>query len=226
MRFSFLSLAAMSVALSSAPAFAGSVLFSDLGTGSNVYGGGGWIVQGSGAPAGPPVINATLFAVAGSGPQSVTQIDLAVLTNSLGGTNTFSASIWTDVSGLPGAQVTGASWNNLSTSVSSCCGLVSISGISALTLVGGQQYFLVLAPIAINDSSSNIFAPNTQGIAGIVLASFDGGSDWVNQETSVDEAMGAFDVLGVSDVPEPTSLLLSATGLAALFALRRRRVKP
>jgi hypothetical protein len=70
-------------------------------------------VSGSSSNANANYDQADLFTVGGTGNQTVSEIDLGVTHES--GLNTFSASIWTDVSGIPGSQVAGASWN-LSTS--------------------------------------------------------------------------------------------------------------
>jgi hypothetical protein len=119
----------------------GATLFSDLvGGGATVYQCcAGLPVSGTG-PVGTSFTQANLFTSTASG--SVSQIDLAI--GYAGGTNTFYASILTDNGGLPGTEL----WNqqNLSSSqtVGGCCGLVTITGITGLTLTAGQQYFVVL----------------------------------------------------------------------------------
>src|ERR1039458_3732803 len=138
----------------SVPAARGNTLFSDLGTGSTVYSLGlgapygiGLGICGSKAVgcAGSSSMIAELFTVAGTGNLPVWQIDLAVL-NENSSLPTFTASIWTDVGGLPGVQVPGAFWNaSTPYVVGTCCGLVSIQGITNVTLTGGSQYFLTLA---------------------------------------------------------------------------------
>ena len=93
------------------PAMASSTLFSDLGPPGNVYNCcTGWTVAGTGT-LGTSFTAANLFTVGGSGNFSVNQIDIAE--SFVVGPDTFYASIWTDNGGLPGSQVTGAFWNNL-----------------------------------------------------------------------------------------------------------------
>jgi len=220
MRFSILSLAVLGFGLSSAPAWGGAVLFSDLGAGSSVYAAGGSAIVGSGNANFPGTEQglAMPFTVAGVGGELVSQIDLAVSNES--GTSSFIASIWTDIGGAIGSQISGAFWA-LATSVSfpNCCGLVT-APVSGVSLMGGQEYFMVLTPVSYSDDSWNVWDSNTQGVTGPFLYTLDG-NNWmvVNPDPYT---LGAFDVLG-DPVPEPTSIFLSATGLAALLALRRRK---
>lgn len=196
------------------------VLFSDLGTGSNVYSlyGVSGVISGSSSPEGGSYTTAQLFTVGGAGAQAVGQIDLGV--TYIDPPYTFYASLWTDSSGAPGTQVAGAFWNNLSTNeaVFTCCSLVTISGISGVTLTGGQSYFLVLGPVSISDTSLNVWMFNTVGAVGDYQYSNNGGSSWVDE--GAPGPLSAFDVLGT---PEPASLGLSGLGLAGMFLLRGRR---
>jgi hypothetical protein len=177
-RLYLLSILALVLCLCSMPATA-DILFSDLGPAGNVYGtSSAWAVSGSGY-IGTSFTAANLFTVADSGSLSVTEIDLAV--SSMGPPDTFYATIWTDNAGLPGAQVAGAYWNPLyATTTSGCCGLVSITGITGVTLTGGDQYFMILGPLAIGDDSWNGWYSNNQGVDGLDLYSENGGSTCVS----------------------------------------------
>jgi hypothetical protein len=189
--------------LCSLPATAGFVLFGDLGPAGDVYGTWGWAVGGANNfPFGSTTV-ATLFSVAGTGSEPVSQIDLAVEAFNTNLSNTFSASIWTDNGGIPGAQVPGAYWA-LSSAMPPFTNfpLVSITGISGVSLTGGVQYFLVLGPLS--DNSSDNFIVNVEGF-----------------NDNPYNPQGAFDVL--SGTPEPSSLALLAAGAALLISLRRRR---
>jgi hypothetical protein len=107
----FLFLFVIALCIPSIPAKAGSILFSDLGPAGNVYNDSRGIdLAGSGSFIGGSNLDASQFAVAGSGSLPVTQIDLAVA-NDEHTLDTFYASIWTDNAGVPGVQVLGAYWS-------------------------------------------------------------------------------------------------------------------
>ncbi len=216
MRISVLPLITGILALSSVPTFGAAVIFSDLGTGSTVYNtsSNSWGILGSANSFSPNNRQgiAALFTAGGSGSEAVGQIDLGMWYFS--GVGTFSASIWTDVLGAPGSQVAGASWG-LSTSnpYAACCTLATVSGISGVSLTGGQQYFMVLQPVSYSDNTTNGWAYNSQGVSGDIQSTANG-STWTDTGTSANYA--AFDVLGSSTVPEPASLALLVAGLSAL----------
>ena len=159
---------------------------------------------------------AELFTVAGTGSLPVWQIDLAVL-NANSSLPTFTASIWTDVGGLPGVQVPGAFWNaSTPYVVGTCCSLVSIQGITNVTLTGGSQYFLTLAPVNLSDSGLNVWAYNSVGATATYLDSVDGAASWIVEPN---QPATAFDVLST---PEPTTTALLGLGFIAVMISRRR----
>jgi hypothetical protein len=210
---------ALGVCLGTVPASAGTI-FTDLGPSGNVYNTGtGWTVSGSATV--PSFTAANEFSAAVGG--NVTQIDLAV--SEVFPPPTFYASIWTDNNGLPGTQVTGAFWNDLTTSQShgGCCGLVTISGISGVSLTAGTSYFMILGPVSLGDTSWNAWNLNNQGVNGLDLASNDGGATWISEGTG--SPLGAFDILsGPTPTPEPSAAILMGTALVAValaFVLRK-----
>ena len=209
----------------SIPAMADAVLFSDLGTGSSVYQAGSarsLLGASNSIAGGESLIWADGFTASGSGTLSLNQIDVAVYNFS--GPDTFYASIWTNNGGVPGSQLSGAFWS-LSTSAtnSSSSSLVTVTGISGVTLTGGQQYFMVLGPLSLSDASGNGWNLNNQGATGTIIDSTNGGSSW---SSISNPTLSAFDLLAgtiTTSTPEPRSLLLLGAGLAGILGVGRRR---
>jgi len=121
------------------PAMADDTLYSNLGTGSDIYNCcSGWTVSGTGT-LGTSFTAANEFTAMATG--SISQIDIAV--GYVTGDNSFYAALYTvGGDGNPGTQL--GRWDDLSATqpFGGCCGLVSITGISGISLTAGESYFL------------------------------------------------------------------------------------
>lgn len=141
---------------------------------------------------------------------AVTGVDLAL--EGAAGTASVFLSFWTDVGGLPGTQIGGV----FSVALPSSPGVVAVTGITGIDLVGGQNYVLELAP-----GGSNTVADwyvNNQGLLGAIGNNSTG---W--KSDGADAREGAFDVTGgTAAIPEPVSAALLVPGLAAMALIRRR----
>jgi hypothetical protein len=216
-----ITLLALALCLGTLPAMAQQTFFTDLGPMGNEYQSStGWTISGTGT-LGTSFTAANLFTSLASG--SVSQIDLAI--GYVTGTNAFYAAIYTDNNGLPGTQLFRE--DNLSSSqdFGGCCGVVTISGISGLSLTAGQDYFVVLGPETLGATTFEVLNWNNQGVDGLDLYSTDGGNTWNSNGTG--NPLGAFDILGSSgtgSVPEPSSLLLLGTGLVGAFTTMRKKL--
>jgi hypothetical protein len=214
--FSLLSLLALFICC--LPARPDTILFSDLGSGANVYNYlVTWVIEGSGFDGGTSV--ADEFMVGGTGRYNVTQIDLAV--TDFYNPN-FYATIWTDVNGSLGFEVPNAYWSasapNYTPALGYCCSnIASVTGITGVSLAGGQDYFLVLG--ALNPATGVSFDTNTQGDTADEQYSLNGGLTWNDNGL---QTLGAFDVLGTpAPVPEPAETLPIFVGTGLVIVTRR-----
>ena len=190
----------------------GVILFSDLGSGGNVYNtGSGYLVSGSTSGAGQAA--SEYFAFTPSASAFLAQIDVAIL--SITGTNSVQVTLNSDSAGSPGAALEGWTLINLQTVPNSCCGLETVLSTSPVFLAAGTQYWVGASAIA-SDTWAEFYLDSTS-ITGTRAFSINGGSFLLGPNT-----LGAFDVIGV---PEPGTFALAATGLALCLLLRRHPLR-
>ncbi len=196
---------------------AGTTLDSNLGSGSTVYNCcTGWTITGTGS-IGESFTAANQFQVTTSG--SVSEIDFAVgFVSGFG--NSFYLDIDSNNAGQPGSVL--ASFTNLSSSSTefgTCCGLVSITGISGLTLTAGTNYWMVIGPTSSSDNTYDAWNFSNSAM-GTDEYSNDGGKTWVSNGT---QPQGAFDIIGGGGgtTPEPTSSGFLAFGWNGSLSARR-----
>ena len=189
----------MFTSLCTRPLSAQTTFFSDLGTGSNVYQCcSGWSVLGTGAPGGTSYTQANEFTAGATG--SVSQIDVAV--GYVSGTNSFFVALYTASGNSPGTLI--AQWNNLSssTTLGQCCGLVTISGITGVSLTAGTSYFLVLGPTNLSSTTLDTWNLNSSGVTGDTLTATsgcqNGSGNNCNWNSNGVQTIGAFDISGSS----------------------------
>jgi hypothetical protein len=211
------------------------IIFSDIPSSGNLYDASsalGALGKDIVNPYGPNT-PAAQFTAGGTGSIDVTQIDVAVdarFANTYPGT--FQVQIWTSSSNIPGTALY-TSGNLTPIGVyGSQHGLVPISGITGLSLIGGQPYFISVNVVDNNGDASwyrNVFPAPPNQTTGLVLLYSPLNN--VQNGPLVWNVIGnpgylpAFDILGSAPpvtAPEPTTMLLLGLGLVGLAGVRRK----
>ncbi len=172
--------------------------FDDLNFAKNVYQCGTAnstvLVSGTGSSWGKSYTQADEFVSQKTG--RVTAIDVGV--GYFNGTNSFFVELWTDSNGYPGTLI--EHWNNLQ-GVVGCPALVSITGITGLSLTAGTNYFLVIGPTNLASTTYEGWNLNNQSpmAMGTVLNATNGcdngGGTGCNWNSNGTQTLGAFAIL-------------------------------
>lgn len=188
-------------------------IFSDFGPGNSYTSGVGWTVSGPVSAAG--YFQSVAMPFTSSGNYQLSQIDIALSFGA--GTNSAMVTLNSDSSGAPGGVL--MMWN-LSTlpAFGTCCVVETLRPSSLLLLSSGTPYWVVSNP----GTSDTAAAWNFSNVGATGLAELNNGSGFFVAPHS---ELGAFDVLGNvgTSVPEPTTLMLVAGGMAWLSRRASRR---
>lgn len=191
------------------PVFGGT-LYSNLGSGSDVYDRNiDAPVYGSASAAGFYETWAFPFTPVASG--AVAQLDIPLV--HLAGTDSVIVELLADASGTPGTVLESWTVTDLA-DVRTCCTLKTLSGTASLT--AGAPYWITVLPGA-NDTFAYwpLNSTSTVGPLYVDFGSWGYLSDTYN-------TLGAFEIRDTQAAPEPASFALVAGALAIVAGLRRR----
>jgi hypothetical protein len=193
--------------------FADSVLYSNLGNGSDVY---------SSSSIGALGIS---FSFVPTSTAYFTELDIALDAGYFTGdgvvdlgSDSATVELMSDSAGSPGSAL--ESWNvsGLPSFIGACCSLISLPGDGTILLDSGTTYWVA----AFAGDDEIWWNENATGaIQG--LSSWTAGYGWTNYPLPY--IGGALEVQGVSATPEPGTLTLLGSGSLGLAGLMRRRLR-
>lgn len=201
---------------------ADSVVYSNLGTGADVYNGFAFsAILGSSGEGSHGLASYTAESFTPANSYHFTELEVALAYFGFG-TDSVTVDLMSDAGG-PGTVLESWSVSNLA-APSTCCTLQTLSGNGSILLDAGTPYWLA---INLGDDTTDAgWNDNTTGASGTIA--INRGSGWVLDGPVND--IGAFEVDGIpaaSTIPEPSTLVLLGSGLLGFVGtLRRRRLLP
>jgi hypothetical protein len=181
-----------------------SIIFNDFGAGHSYNSGAGLTIAGTQSMPG--------FVEWGEPLTPIARFDLTEIEMALGwvaGVNGVTVSLDTDNGGGPGRALASWSFVGLPRFGTTNSIVQTMAFAHGIVLQPGQTYWLVTAPLAANTQA--VWNFNSTGVNGLGAVNF--GNVWLTTQVT----SGAFEVLGKSVVPEPSTWLLFGTGLLGIL---------
>lgn len=189
---------------------ADSVIFSDFGTDHSYNSSVGLAITGAQSTAG---FNEWGEAFTPDARFDLTQIRMAL--GSFTGVNGVTVSLDTNNGGAPGKALASGAFVGLPQFGTTNAIVQTMTFANGIVLQPSQTYWLVTAPFAANTQA--VWNLNSTGIVGLGAVNF--GGVWLTTRVP----SGAFEVIGNSVVPEPSSWLLFGAGLFGILGTIRKR---
>ena len=187
-------------------------IFNSFGPGHSSDCCGGWAVQ---SLFGPTFTNAQAFTPSATSPLFAIDVAIGFMINPA----QFTLALVTDNGGQPGSLI--ESWNLTTTfPVITCthCFETAFSTQNPI-LQAGTEYWVVALP---GPGIDALWMSNNIGAVGTSAFSLDDGKTWTVTTTG---SFAAFDVRGITSVPEPSMLVMVGTGLLGLAGATRRKLR-
>jgi hypothetical protein len=167
-----------------APPPGAKVLYSNLGTGSDVYySSEGWTISGPDSVIGTQYAAALAYTPSADSTIEGAQVGVGYVT----GADTVAVAIFSDENGAPGKPL--KVWNpvNLPT-FGTCCTLVTVKDAAGIKVAAGTQYWLVVGTDAASETSWDAWNFNYNQVSGTMSFYSTSNGSWSTQNTTLGAA--------------------------------------